>query len=162
MLSYSIYFYPSAFAGAIRAKAPHLPGRGFAPPWGNASLAIPPSGGAAPPILKWFSTGVAYSPLAHSRLGFSPYLGLDTAYHTTSCTSASKTKRCLDKKSGPIIERALYFPTRGKVCPGVRLYLSRSPVRTAAWGGAAPHCPGIPYHHGFYNRLIPRKDQINA
>lgn len=132
---------------------------------GSASRAVSPPGGAPQPNLNRPSIGVAYPLLAHSRLGFSPNLGLDTAYHTTSCGFRRKTKRCPEKKSEKEIKWASRFPSGGGGWPGLRLHLSRSPAgtgRTPSWGAATPHGPGTPYPCGSYSRSIPKKEQKNA
>src|SRR5208283_5066469 len=62
---------------------------------GNGSPAIFPSGGAPQPNPDWPFIPVAYSLLAHSRLGYSPNLGFDAAYHTTFRKFRGYTNQCL-------------------------------------------------------------------
>ena len=66
---------------------------------GIGAPAIFPGGCGPKPSLDGSSACVAYSLLAFSRLGYSPNLVFDRAYHTTSCKSRGNTNQCLDKKS---------------------------------------------------------------
>jgi hypothetical protein len=74
---------------------------------GNAPLAIIPPGCAPRIKMDWPSIGVAYFLLVYSRLGYSPKLGLDRGYHTTSCISQGNTNPLRDKK----ISGLLRFPS---------------------------------------------------
>lgn len=66
----------------------------------NGCRTISPSCCGCNPHLDWPFIPVAYAPLAYSRLGFSPKLGFDAAYHTTFPEGGRKTNQCPDKKSG--------------------------------------------------------------
>jgi hypothetical protein len=115
----------------------------------SASLAILPPAGAPPPYLGWPFVCVAYFLLAHSRLGFSPNLGYDTAYHTTNCIFPGNTKRCLDKNFCAPPPR---FPSASQVWPGLRCYLFRSPVGQGghrvgeSWRRLAEEFPPFGFH----------------
>jgi hypothetical protein len=67
------------------------------------------SSGAPLPRLIFRFFLVAYGILACSRLGCSPKMALDRAYHSTSCGPGCNTNRCLDKKSRglPNVTRAI-------------------------------------------------------
>ncbi len=67
---------------------------------GIGSLAIFSPRGDPPSNPDWPSLPVAYSLQRHSRLGYSPKLVFDRAYHSTSCKSQSNTNQCLGKKTG--------------------------------------------------------------
>ena len=80
--------------------------------------------------LHWPSLPVAYCLLALSRLGYSPNLGFNTAYHTTSFISQVNTNQFLDKKSGGL-------PTSRQATP---LNLPCSPVAgRPSPSGRQPH-----------------------
>lgn len=75
---------------------------------GNGSLAIfrVPSA-----VRNRFFVAVAYSRLAHSRLGYSPNLSLNAAYHNTSCKFQENTNPCLNKKSRGLSIPSLAVPS---------------------------------------------------
>jgi hypothetical protein len=95
--------------------------------------------------------GVAYSLFAHSRLGCSPKIGFNAAYHTTSCRFRSNTNLGLDKKSRGLPASRPAVPQTPACSP---VSAGPSPVREAV----APRCSGISYAHGFPNPLIHEKD----
>lgn len=87
---------------------------------------------------------VAYGILACSRLGCSPKMALNRAYHSTSRDPRCNTNRCLDKKT-----RGLPNATRATP-PGP----TRSPARTSLRAipkAASSRPPRLARHHIFPN-----------
>ena len=70
---------------------------------GSETITIRSPGCAAPCHLDWKSLPVAYSVLAHSRLGYSPIVVSELAHHSTPFNSGGNTKRCQEKKSARIV-----------------------------------------------------------
>ncbi len=124
---------------------------------GNGSSAFPSPGDPPQPNLDYPFLPVAYCLLAHSRLGYSPKVGLDAAYHTTSCKSRSNTNVMCGQK----IKRSPPFRSGRMVRTGARPNLSWRPSATApsqSCRRGALRRSGIFYPHGFHNRSISHED----
>ncbi len=87
---------------------------------------------------------VAYSLPAISRLGYSPKLAPDRAYHNTSCQSGSNTNQRPDKKNGgppPLPPPASLFQ------PGSPVVATISPARVALTLLHYPFSGHCLFHH---------------
>ncbi len=123
----------------VRGRLGAFPGNGF-------PAILPP---IFVPSVTWPFIRVAYSLLALSRLGYSPNLALDGAYHTTSCRFRGITNLRRDKKSG-----ALPLSASARR-PGRRQGFYASPVSGTLfllWKARAHRGSRLPDHQCLHNR----------
>jgi len=95
------YIYPAAPlpAGNILRDSRGTKGMGGSrDSRGSGAFAVIPADCAPPPRFGWLCVCVAYSPQIISRLGYSPNLSFNAAYHTTIYKSPGSTFQGLDKK----------------------------------------------------------------